>query len=1758
MPSSPAKEGLSKAELIEISFRRLEERFEEYSSLPSADAIVGDAGAAAGKARPATAGASPSAGSGAAAAVALSRGTSEFKVSKRIMCLTNKVKQFGQDKGVTATLQWQAATPSGAMMGQFATPSPRVDMTLTRLGWGDHARLVLFGGFEDTGFSSTEIQLFDPLSMRWCGQDEFGTIGTPPTPRAGHTASAFGRHLMLVFGGRGETGTLDELWALQMHRSKSSAGEPARCWLAWSKQQPLGGGGGSGGGAGGFAGPTPRAHHAVAELEETLMLFGGEVILRVAERDMLVKMLEEKQGLSHAKAAELIAQGATAASLQSATLPVLGARDRTDMIGAARFDEMPSAANPPSPRRRPQSASVSLTSSSKFATGSVDPNRPTTPGTPASGRPFTPGTTGGSGGEAATVPGTPLSRSRPSTSGGRRSTNKSPGGGDTSARRSASPPDRRLLAELRTHASRPESASGYRPPPAGLKQRPVRGGGGGVLGDMLGASPGSTLAPQPPASAAAAAAARRAARWVHYPLSDLWKLVARPGGRLQWMAVTPSGPEPFPRSRHVFVGVPSRRLCLLTGGRSVKSNTVLNDLWALDVDLAVWARLEMVGVPAAPRECLAALTLGTSMMLFGGRGRTCRADGALFHLMRDARTGELFNGFEGAVTEQLGEWEHPVPTGLPPQHRQGHKLARLGSDRVLLFGGHDTDGDVWPSATPLLGTISSQGHGMPVAVVGVKPEQLDVKGGRAVTITGRGFRDGATVLARFVVAHRAPLPPRSAAAAKRAPLLLRPLREERSVTVACEYVDADSVRCVLPDMSSMLCDGLVLVEACCKHSGTDEIWSADEAQVELTSKVDVSRLKLTGPGIGGGVAGESNVLLLTTFDEQGRRRATRGDPFGCALRMPGAIEEGDVERLLAPERLAKDNEDGTHELLYVCERAGSFVLTVKLDGETVRELPVTIVAAPTDPKVSELAVKSPLRHGAANVKAGDAVTFTMAPRDRFGNDSAAAADGAPSTFRWELMLMKRTPRSVAEAEAQAEAAKEESVKKKDKDDGAPGGGDDEAAAAAAAAAQATCVAAQPFDDLTQSTPPLEEAGEYELRVFHGDALVRATPVLVAASEMSAAHSTLSGSALWPCKGDGFSAAERAALLVCRDQFGNRVAKTGITSEMSVKLKNASPDGGPEPRVGFSEQGAGVYKLAYGVRVFGEFILTVMLQGQKILEREVSIGGEVVEGDDEERWAEEFSLAQAQAAQAAREAEAARIAAEKCAKREAAEAAALGAEWTRVAAELRAKAKAPNQRAMPAACEALLHQHHRSLKMLLVDLSTPPPDSTPPPPHPHPAPSTGSPPPAPAPAAAAAAAEGGEGAEAEAEAEKPLLGDIAATLSLRGWSVLTKRMAGFVDPKRGRSRAQLAQLFCDMSTAPPAAEGAPAAAAAAAAAAADGGAQADGAGAAATLDERIAPPSFYPPELPLPSMLWLLVGAAAMMARDKAAAKSARAKQTEDAGLSRRLHGLSMEGLGDDELTEALNELLTTHVLPVVPEPDAEARASSGRRSSLVARSLDALSRADMDNPDALPPWGGVDGAWRSLDVRRSQLQRQWVGHLDAAAAAQAAVAESQEAAAAAAAAAAPAPPVKHAAAAQAAVLAYAAGQEKLGAADGTRGFSAASTMTSTQAVALVQAMPELLGPNLSAARVLEVFKESQGEEVLDEHAVDYEYTADFDEWLTCLWRCAQLRFRADADGGKAVEEWLHMKVFPPPHIQSMLSQEVAKAEAAAAKKAKKK
>ena len=46
-------------------------------------------------------------------------------------------------------------------------------------------------------------------------------------------------------------------------------------------------------------------------------------------------------------------------------------------------------------------------------------------------------------------------------------------------------------------------------------------------------------------------------------------------------------------------------------------------------------------MPPSARECVGSLALGPTLMVFGGRGRTCRNDLALFSLKRESRAGDI-------------------------------------------------------------------------------------------------------------------------------------------------------------------------------------------------------------------------------------------------------------------------------------------------------------------------------------------------------------------------------------------------------------------------------------------------------------------------------------------------------------------------------------------------------------------------------------------------------------------------------------------------------------------------------------------------------------------------------------------------------------------------------------------------------------------------------------------------------------------------------------------------------------------------------------------------------------------------------------------------------------------------------------------------------------------------------------------------------------------------------------------------------------
>ena len=109
---------------------------------------------------------------------------------------------------------WQLVSPN------FESPTARTDATLSRIGAGEGAVLVLFGGRDAASLAPPVLHLFDPREGTWSSPAQLNMelSGEPPSARAGHTAGNFGRHLVLVYGGKTASGLSDEVSALVHHR----------------------------------------------------------------------------------------------------------------------------------------------------------------------------------------------------------------------------------------------------------------------------------------------------------------------------------------------------------------------------------------------------------------------------------------------------------------------------------------------------------------------------------------------------------------------------------------------------------------------------------------------------------------------------------------------------------------------------------------------------------------------------------------------------------------------------------------------------------------------------------------------------------------------------------------------------------------------------------------------------------------------------------------------------------------------------------------------------------------------------------------------------------------------------------------------------------------------------------------------------------------------------------------------------------------------------------------------------------------------------------------------------------------------------------------------------------------------------------------------------------------------------------------------------------------------------------------------------
>ena len=220
---------MSKHELSD-RFSRLEKRLLEYSKTPGAVTPSPLAGPGAKGSKPAPA----QQPQGDYVSLRIQRpngsGTNQFR---------SGIKP-GVAKGGAAAVRWEAVEEAAPPGG--AEPASRVGMTMTPLGAGHLSRLVLFGGAvaptadnPHGGLASPHVSLFDPRRMRWCTDEERGGVkGRAPAPRVGHTASPVGRHLMLLFGGRTDSGLASDLHALSQYRCKAKSDSSPASFLLWS------------------------------------------------------------------------------------------------------------------------------------------------------------------------------------------------------------------------------------------------------------------------------------------------------------------------------------------------------------------------------------------------------------------------------------------------------------------------------------------------------------------------------------------------------------------------------------------------------------------------------------------------------------------------------------------------------------------------------------------------------------------------------------------------------------------------------------------------------------------------------------------------------------------------------------------------------------------------------------------------------------------------------------------------------------------------------------------------------------------------------------------------------------------------------------------------------------------------------------------------------------------------------------------------------------------------------------------------------------------------------------------------------------------------------------------------------------------------------------------------------------------------------------------------------------------------------------
>jgi hypothetical protein len=169
-----------------------------------------------------------------------------------------------------------------------------------------------------------------------------------------------------------------------------------------------------------------------------------------------------------------------------------------------------------------------------------------------------------------------------------------------------------------------------------------------------------------------------------YPLDsgdlDAWMLPR--GG--SWTKLAPSGAAPIQRARHATILDATHQRALLFGGLDSASGEY-NDLWQLSLSpTAAWS--PTIAAPS-PREGSVAIAdpSRSRLILFGGTRRTSP----------NTQSHVVTLGDAWSLSLPTGEWS-AIEAADPPAPRAFHSaVCDAAGDRMLVWGGHDTDVDVW-------------------------------------------------------------------------------------------------------------------------------------------------------------------------------------------------------------------------------------------------------------------------------------------------------------------------------------------------------------------------------------------------------------------------------------------------------------------------------------------------------------------------------------------------------------------------------------------------------------------------------------------------------------------------------------------------------------------------------------------------------------------------------------------------------------------------------------------------------------------------------------------------------------------------------------------------------------------------------------------------------------------------------------------------------------------------------------------------------